>query len=234
MGSWSSPATASAVRLRVRVRPRLRHRRPRRGRGSWPPRRPWLPRSPSSDPRLARPAPTGPHVVDSRQTPCPRSRPSNRLWPADAMPTGGRGAAPAAHPTTHGWEFIVNEVPARALWYQGITLSDHLGLAAPLLRAAGTGPPCPDAAPHRPGRGADLRRVVRGQAGLIAGAAAVLVSGRAWMGGVAVPGRGPVVAADPSRPARGEPTSGVGDRLGRPLRDLRVSVTDRCNFLVPA
>ena len=24
--------------------------------------------------------------------------------------------------------------------------------------------------------------------------------------------------------------SGVGDRLGRPLRDLRISVTDRCNF----
>ena len=48
-----------------------------------------------------------------------------------------------------------------------------------------------------------------------------------------MPGRGPVVAADPSRPARGEPTSGVGDRLGRPLRDLRVSVTDRCNFRCP-
>jgi len=48
-----------------------------------------------------------------------------------------------------------------------------------------------------------------------------------------MPGRGPVVAADPSRPARGEPTSGLGDRLGRPLRDLRVSVTDRCNFRCP-
>ena len=48
-----------------------------------------------------------------------------------------------------------------------------------------------------------------------------------------MPGRGPVVATDPSRPARGEPTSGVGDRLGRPLRDLRVSVTDRCNFRCP-
>jgi cyclic pyranopterin phosphate synthase len=48
-----------------------------------------------------------------------------------------------------------------------------------------------------------------------------------------VPGRGPVVAADPGRPARGEPTSGVGDRLGRPLRDLRVSVTDRCNLRCP-
>ena len=48
-----------------------------------------------------------------------------------------------------------------------------------------------------------------------------------------MPGRGPVVAADPSRPARGEPTRGVGDRLGRPLRDLRVSVTDRCNFRCP-
>jgi hypothetical protein len=64
-------------------------------------------------------------------------------------------------------------------------------------------------------------------------AAVVLVSGRAWMGGVAVPGREPVVPPDPSRPARGEPTSGVGDRLGRPLRDLRVSVTDRCNFRRP-
>src|SRR4029453_7379008 len=53
------------------------------------------------------------------------------------------------------------------------------------------------------------------------------------MGGVVGPGRGPVVAADPGRPARGEPTSGVGDRLGRPLRDLRVSVTDRCNFRRP-
>jgi cyclic pyranopterin phosphate synthase len=26
------------------------------------------------------------------------------------------------------------------------------------------------------------------------------------------------------------PTSGITDRLGRPLRDLRISVTDRCNF----
>jgi GTP 3',8-cyclase len=48
-----------------------------------------------------------------------------------------------------------------------------------------------------------------------------------------VPGRGPVVPPDPSRPAAGEPSSGVGDRLGRPLRDLRVSVTDRCNFRCP-
>src|SRR4029450_10131833 len=53
------------------------------------------------------------------------------------------------------------------------------------------------------------------------------------MGGVAVPGRGPVVAADPGRPARGEPTSGVGDRLGRPLRDLRVSVHHRRNLRCP-
>src|SRR5919106_911833 len=26
------------------------------------------------------------------------------------------------------------------------------------------------------------------------------------------------------------PASGIADRFGRPLRDLRVSVTDRCNF----
>ena len=26
------------------------------------------------------------------------------------------------------------------------------------------------------------------------------------------------------------PTGLLGDRLGRPLRDLRISVTDRCNF----
>jgi cyclic pyranopterin phosphate synthase len=33
------------------------------------------------------------------------------------------------------------------------------------------------------------------------------------------------------RPAEIEPASGhVADRLGRPLRDLRISVTDRCNF----
>jgi cyclic pyranopterin phosphate synthase len=33
------------------------------------------------------------------------------------------------------------------------------------------------------------------------------------------------------RPAEVEPASGhVEDRLGRPLRDLRISVTDRCNF----
>jgi sulfatase maturation enzyme AslB (radical SAM superfamily) len=86
------------------------------------------------------------------------------------------------------------------------------------------------------GRGADLRRLSRVKlaASLVCGcAAAVLVSGRAWMGGVPLPGRGPVVVADPSPPARGEPTSGVGDRLGRPLRDLRVSVTDRCNFRCP-
>src|SRR4029450_829551 len=53
------------------------------------------------------------------------------------------------------------------------------------------------------------------------------------MGGVAVPGRGPVVAADPSRPAAGGPMSGVGDRLAPPLRALRVSVTDRCTFRCP-
>jgi hypothetical protein len=71
-------------------------------------------------------------------------------------------------------------------------------------------------------------------ASLVCGcAAAVLVSGRAWMGGVPLPGRGPVVVADPSPPARGEPTSGVGDRLGRPLQDLRVSVTDRVQLPLP-
>jgi GTP 3',8-cyclase len=32
----------------------------------------------------------------------------------------------------------------------------------------------------------------------------------------------------PTRPSR--PTGLLGDRLGRPLRDLRISVTDRCNF----
>ena len=26
------------------------------------------------------------------------------------------------------------------------------------------------------------------------------------------------------------PASGIADRLGRPLHDLRISVTDRCNF----
>ena len=32
----------------------------------------------------------------------------------------------------------------------------------------------------------------------------------------------PAVASSPGAPPR--------DRLGRPLRDLRISVTDRCNF----
>ena len=35
----------------------------------------------------------------------------------------------------------------------------------------------------------------------------------------------------PSVPARlSAPTGLLGDTLGRPLRDLRISVTDRCNF----
>ena len=38
-------------------------------------------------------------------------------------------------------------------------------------------------------------------------------------------------AAVPRVPALAAPPSGLlGDRLGRPLRDLRISVTDRCNF----
>jgi GTP 3',8-cyclase len=38
-------------------------------------------------------------------------------------------------------------------------------------------------------------------------------------------------AAVPAIPARlREPTGHLNDRLGRPLRDLRISVTDRCNF----
>lgn len=37
--------------------------------------------------------------------------------------------------------------------------------------------------------------------------------------------------ATPAIPARAEnPTGLLGDQLGRPLRDLRISVTDRCNF----
>ncbi|MEY4252804.1 MAG: putative molybdenum cofactor biosynthesis protein, partial [Pseudomonadota bacterium] len=32
-------------------------------------------------------------------------------------------------------------------------------------------------------------------------------------------------------PTQAIPANGLlGDRLGRPLRDLRISVTDRCNF----
>ena len=39
------------------------------------------------------------------------------------------------------------------------------------------------------------------------------------------------VAAVPAIPAHYPPPSGLlSDRLGRPLRDLRISVTDRCNF----
>ncbi|MGD9832189.1 MAG: GTP 3',8-cyclase MoaA [Piscinibacter sp.] len=38
-------------------------------------------------------------------------------------------------------------------------------------------------------------------------------------------------ASIPSIPERLDPPTGLlGDRLGRPLRDLRISVTDRCNF----
>ena len=38
-------------------------------------------------------------------------------------------------------------------------------------------------------------------------------------------------AAVPRVPAQSTPPNGLlADRLGRPLRDLRISVTDRCNF----
>src|SRR5205085_9777153 len=38
-------------------------------------------------------------------------------------------------------------------------------------------------------------------------------------------------ASVPRVPSRPVPATGlVSDRLGRPLRDLRISVTDRCNF----
>ena len=38
-------------------------------------------------------------------------------------------------------------------------------------------------------------------------------------------------AAVPQIPATLRPASGhLADALGRPLRDLRISVTDRCNF----
>jgi cyclic pyranopterin phosphate synthase len=38
-------------------------------------------------------------------------------------------------------------------------------------------------------------------------------------------------AALPAVPAQDLPPTGLlSDRLGRPLRDLRISVTDRCNF----
>src|SRR5262245_13950157 len=38
-------------------------------------------------------------------------------------------------------------------------------------------------------------------------------------------------ASVPAIPARlQEPTGHLNDRLARPLRDLRISVTDRCNF----
>ena len=38
-------------------------------------------------------------------------------------------------------------------------------------------------------------------------------------------------AALPRIPAHAVPANGLlADRLGRPLRDLRISVTDRCNF----
>ncbi|MDP1533182.1 MAG: GTP 3',8-cyclase MoaA, partial [Rubrivivax sp.] len=38
-------------------------------------------------------------------------------------------------------------------------------------------------------------------------------------------------AAVPRVPAVAEPANGLlADRLGRPLLDLRISVTDRCNF----
>jgi cyclic pyranopterin phosphate synthase len=38
---------------------------------------------------------------------------------------------------------------------------------------------------------------------------------------------------DPGRSARDDTTGAEIDRLGRPLRDLRISVTDRCNFRCP-
>ncbi|HYT25245.1 MAG TPA: radical SAM protein, partial [Actinomycetota bacterium] len=34
-------------------------------------------------------------------------------------------------------------------------------------------------------------------------------------------------------PPANAPSAPVADRLGRPLRDLRISVTDRCNFRCP-
>ena len=37
----------------------------------------------------------------------------------------------------------------------------------------------------------------------------------------------------PLPPDKNDPTAVVTDTLGRPLRDLRISVTDRCNFRCP-
>src|SRR6266511_2800505 len=57
-------------------------------------------------------------------------------------------------------------------------------------------------------------------------------------GGAAMPGPGSVRPSGPRQPGRAEPATQAPaaqllDRLDRPLRDLRVSVTDRCNFRCP-
>jgi GTP 3',8-cyclase len=53
-----------------------------------------------------------------------------------------------------------------------------------------------------------------------------------------MPGPGSVRPPGPRQPGRAEPATQAPparllDRLDRPLRDLRVSVTDRCNFRCP-
>ena len=60
-------------------------------------------------------------------------------------------------------------------------------------------------------------------------------SGRIRRGDVYQRVRGaPVAAADVTEPHRSDAADGPSvDRLGRPLRDLRISVTDRCNFRCP-
>jgi sulfatase maturation enzyme AslB (radical SAM superfamily) len=71
-------------------------------------------------------------------------------------------------------------------------------------------------------------------ASLVNGCAAAVLGERSCLDGRCRGARSwSVVPPDPNRLARGEPTSGVGDRLDRPLRDLRVAVTDRCNFRCP-
>src|SRR6266540_2447528 len=57
-------------------------------------------------------------------------------------------------------------------------------------------------------------------------------------GGAAMPGPGSVRPSGPRQPGRAGPATQAPaarllDRLDRPLRDLRVSVTDRCNFRCP-
>jgi hypothetical protein len=97
--------------------------------------------------------------------------PRNPVWAADAMPTGGPVALPHS-PPNHSTRLRVHRerraLPGRCGIKESRCRITSTGRPL-LLPAAVTGPPCPDAAPHRDGPWRGPSTVVRSQAGLIAG-----------------------------------------------------------------